>query len=177
MCAVQGGASARCSIQTPRPESRLLRAAYALCRMPHCAPVYAVNEKNASRRDNRCRGGRPADADGYELVFGPTASDGANNAPCLVDVIGSVGEVARKSLDAALQLIQLLGIYMGFLCVDGYNISACPEFCNTRGPDPIGDICQNFSIWKAQVNGMATTYYHVAEESTAVNFGVARQGG
>ncbi|KAF9442645.1 hypothetical protein P691DRAFT_764987 [Macrolepiota fuliginosa MF-IS2] len=88
----------------------------------------------------------PPVPDGYELVFGPT--NGANNAPG----------------------------YMGFAFLDKYDVEACTQLCNTRGPDGNGGACQYVNIWRAVVNGVPTTYtcsfyYLVADESTAVNFG------
>ncbi|TFK32624.1 hypothetical protein BDQ12DRAFT_771726, partial [Crucibulum laeve] len=88
----------------------------------------------------------PTTPDGYELVFGPTG--GANNAPG----------------------------YMGFAFIDKYDVEACAELCNTRGPDPNGGQCQYFNIWRAVVDGTPTTYtcsmyFIVADESTAVNTG------
>ncbi|KAF7760329.1 hypothetical protein Agabi119p4_11005 [Agaricus bisporus var. burnettii] len=88
----------------------------------------------------------PAVPEGYELVFGPV--NGANNAPG----------------------------YMGFAFIDRYDVSACAQLCNTRGPDGMGGACQYFNIWRALVDGIPTTYscsfyYLVADESTANNFG------
>ncbi|TFK68761.1 hypothetical protein BDN72DRAFT_897895 [Pluteus cervinus] len=88
----------------------------------------------------------PPVPDGYELVFGPT--NGANNAPG----------------------------YMGFAFLDKYDVQACANLCNTRGPDPNGGACQYFNIWRALVNGSPTTYtcamYYVpTDASTATNTG------
>ncbi|KXN92682.1 hypothetical protein AN958_00352 [Leucoagaricus sp. SymC.cos] len=88
----------------------------------------------------------PPAPEGYELTFGP--SDGANNAPG----------------------------YMGFAFIDKYDVDACAQLCNTRGPDGNGGACQYFNIWRAVVNGVPTTYtcsfyYLVSDESTANNFG------
>lgn len=47
---------------------------------------------------------------------------------------------------------------MGFAFLDRYDVGACAELCNTRGPDPIGGACQFFNIWRALVNGIPTTY-------------------
>jgi hypothetical protein len=88
----------------------------------------------------------PPTPEGYDLVFGPV--DGANNAPG----------------------------YMGFAFIDKYDVEACAQLCNTRGPDPMGGACQYFNIWRALVDGVPTTYtcsfyYLVADQSTANNFG------
>ncbi|KAJ6523252.1 hypothetical protein DFH09DRAFT_1047313 [Mycena vulgaris] len=88
----------------------------------------------------------PDTPEGYELVFGPTG--GANNAPG----------------------------YMGFTFIDKYDVSACAAFCNGRGADPSGGVCQYFNIWRAVVSGIPTTYtcsmyFLVADASTADNFG------
>ncbi|KAJ3576806.1 hypothetical protein NP233_g183 [Leucocoprinus birnbaumii] len=88
----------------------------------------------------------PPAPEGYELTFGPTG--GANNAPG----------------------------YMGFAFIDRYDVDACAQLCNTRGPDGNGGACQYFNIWRAVVNGNPTTYtcsfyYLVSDASTANNFG------
>lgn len=88
----------------------------------------------------------PETPTGYELVYGPTG--GANNAPG----------------------------YMGFAFLDQYDVNACAQLCNTRGPDQWGGACQYFNIWRAVVDGNPTTYtcsmyYLVADPSTATNYG------
>jgi len=88
----------------------------------------------------------PPTPPGYTKIFGPTG--GANNAPG----------------------------YMGFAFLDQYDVQACADLCDTRGPDPVGGACQYFNIWRALVDGIPTTYtcamyYIIADESTAVNFG------
>lgn len=47
---------------------------------------------------------------------------------------------------------------MGFAFIDRYDVDACAELCNTRGPDGSGGACQYFNIWRALVNGIPTTY-------------------
>ncbi|TFK64471.1 hypothetical protein BDN72DRAFT_774517 [Pluteus cervinus] len=88
----------------------------------------------------------PPVPDGYEFVFGPT--NGANNAAG----------------------------YMGFAFLDKYDVQACANQCNTRGPDANGGACQYFNIWRAVVNGNPTTYtcamyYLPTDASTATNTG------
>jgi len=47
---------------------------------------------------------------------------------------------------------------MGFAFIDRYDVDACAELCNTRGPDGNGGACQYFNIWRALVDGIPTTY-------------------
>ncbi|TFK71987.1 hypothetical protein BDN72DRAFT_836916 [Pluteus cervinus] len=76
----------------------------------------------------------PLVPDGYKLVFGPT--NGANQAPG----------------------------YMGFAFLDKYDVQACANLCNTRGPDGVGGACQFFNIWRA-------LYYLPTDAPTATNTG------
>ncbi|KAJ7879909.1 hypothetical protein B0H14DRAFT_3769661 [Mycena olivaceomarginata] len=87
-----------------------------------------------------------APPEGYELVFGPISA--ANNAPG----------------------------YMGFAFLDKYDVSACAQLCNLRGPDPAGGACKYFNIWRAVVHGKPKTYtcamYSAPlDASTATNTG------
>ncbi|KAF5373055.1 hypothetical protein D9758_001525 [Tetrapyrgos nigripes] len=84
--------------------------------------------------------------DGYDSVLGPT--DAANIA----------------------------NGYMGYALLDRYDVQACADLCNARGPDRVGGSCQYFNLWRALVNGVPTTYtcamyYLVPDPSTATNFG------
>ncbi len=47
---------------------------------------------------------------------------------------------------------------MGFVFIDKYDVGACAELCNARGPDGNGGACQYFNIWRAVVKGVPTTY-------------------
>lgn len=47
---------------------------------------------------------------------------------------------------------------MGFAFIDKYDVDACAQLCNTRGPDGMGGACQYFNIWRAVVSGVPTTY-------------------
>ncbi|KAJ7500878.1 hypothetical protein B0H11DRAFT_1714287 [Mycena galericulata] len=87
-----------------------------------------------------------ATPEGYQFVFGPTG--GANNAPG----------------------------YMGFVLLDTYDVNKCASYCNSRGADSAGGVCQYFNIWQAVDNGVPTSttcsmYYLPTNESTATNQG------
>ncbi|KAJ7477982.1 hypothetical protein B0H11DRAFT_1285386 [Mycena galericulata] len=87
-----------------------------------------------------------ATPDGYQFVFGPTG--GANNAPG----------------------------YMGFVLLDTYDVNKCASYCNSRGADSVGGVCQYFNIWQAVDNGVPTSttcsmYYLPTNASTADNQG------
>lgn len=47
---------------------------------------------------------------------------------------------------------------MGFALLDKYDVQACANLCDTRGPDPIGGACKYFNIWRALVDGLPTSY-------------------
>ncbi|KAJ7255518.1 hypothetical protein B0H12DRAFT_1050231 [Mycena haematopus] len=65
---------------------------------------------------------------------------------------------------------------MGFAMLDKYDVSACAELCNMRGPDSVGGACKYFNIWRAVVHSKPKTYtcamYSApTDESTAGNTG------